>query len=50
MSTELASVRAEVKAWERNFKRENGRDPTVDDIRKQPAVGVSCSFVDTTSY
>ncbi|KAF7784023.1 hypothetical protein Agabi119p4_188 [Agaricus bisporus var. burnettii] len=38
MSTELASVRAEVKAWERNFKQENGREPTVDDIRKQPSV------------
>lgn len=46
MSTELASVRAEVKAWERNFKQENGREPTVDDIRKQPSVGVSCPIID----
>ncbi|KAJ3574030.1 hypothetical protein NP233_g2047 [Leucocoprinus birnbaumii] len=38
MSSDLATVRAEVKAWERSFKENNGRNPTIDDIKKQPAV------------
>jgi hypothetical protein len=50
MSSELATARAEVKAWERSFKQENGREPTVDDIRKQPAVGASHSLVHLASY
>ncbi|KAJ3882717.1 hypothetical protein F5051DRAFT_344133 [Lentinula edodes] len=32
-SGDVALVRGEVKAWERSFYQENGRNPTVDDIR-----------------
>ncbi|KAL1708374.1 DNA replication and checkpoint protein-domain-containing protein [Schizophyllum commune] len=35
---DVAAVRAEIKAWERAFKQNNGRHPTVDDIRSQPSV------------
>ncbi|KAJ3530333.1 hypothetical protein NMY22_g8621 [Coprinellus aureogranulatus] len=33
---DLASVRAEIKSWERTFRGSEGRDPSVDDIRKLP--------------
>ncbi|KAF8913045.1 hypothetical protein CPB84DRAFT_1760222, partial [Gymnopilus junonius] len=36
--SELATVRAEIKTWERSFKSTNGRPPTVDDIRQNPAI------------
>ncbi|KAJ4485926.1 hypothetical protein J3R30DRAFT_3282898 [Lentinula aciculospora] len=32
-SEDVASVRAEIKAWERSFYSKNERNPTVDDIR-----------------
>ncbi|OJA16125.1 hypothetical protein AZE42_00034 [Rhizopogon vesiculosus] len=35
---QVASLRAEIKAWERDFKSKFSRDPTVQDIRDQPAV------------
>ncbi|KAL0578498.1 hypothetical protein V5O48_003491 [Marasmius crinis-equi] len=35
---DVASVRAEIKAWERSFKEENNRHPEVDDIKKNPAI------------
>ncbi|KDR85388.1 hypothetical protein GALMADRAFT_132086 [Galerina marginata CBS 339.88] len=35
---ELATVRAEIKAWERSFRESNGRPPTVDDIKQNPAI------------
>jgi len=41
MSSELASVRAEIKTWERGFRNTNGRNPTIDDIKQQPTVGAS---------
>jgi hypothetical protein len=41
MSSDIANVRADIKAWERKFKETNGREPTIDDIKKQPAVGAS---------
>ncbi|BEI82094.1 hypothetical protein CcaverHIS002_0212540 [Cutaneotrichosporon cavernicola] len=31
---QLADVKAKVKAWERAFRRDNGRAPTKDDIRR----------------
>ncbi|KIK70803.1 hypothetical protein GYMLUDRAFT_148856 [Collybiopsis luxurians FD-317 M1] len=34
MAQDVASVRAEIKAWERRFLDEHGRGPTVDDIRE----------------
>ena len=37
----VASLRAQIKAWERDFKSKFARDPTVQDIRDQPAIGVS---------
>ncbi|TFK30831.1 hypothetical protein FA15DRAFT_651313 [Coprinopsis marcescibilis] len=36
--SELASLRAEVKQWEREFRATQGRDPEVDDIRKLPEI------------
>lgn len=41
MSSDVAAIRAEIKAWERSFKETNGKEPTIDDIKKQPAVGLS---------
>ena len=38
----LSIVRAEVKTWERNFKAKNGRDPSVQDVKDQPEIGVCC--------
>ncbi|KIJ65011.1 hypothetical protein HYDPIDRAFT_27745 [Hydnomerulius pinastri MD-312] len=36
--SDLATVRTEVKAWERDFRSRYGRDPSVQDIRDQPAI------------
>ncbi len=41
MSSDVATIRAEIKAWERSFKETNGREPTIEDIKKQPTIGVS---------
>jgi hypothetical protein len=38
---DLATVRTEVKAWERDFRSKYGRDPSVQDIRDQPLIGLS---------
>ncbi|KXN86775.1 hypothetical protein AN958_09656 [Leucoagaricus sp. SymC.cos] len=38
MSSDVASVRAEIKAWEHKFKETNGKEPTVADIKRQPAI------------
>ncbi|KIL00561.1 hypothetical protein PAXRUDRAFT_129532 [Paxillus rubicundulus Ve08.2h10] len=35
---DLATVRTEVKAWERDFRSRYGRDPSVQDIRDQPLI------------
>ncbi|KAH7885962.1 hypothetical protein F5I97DRAFT_1810032 [Phlebopus sp. FC_14] len=35
---DLRVVRAEVKTWERDFRSRYGRDPSVQDIRDQPAI------------
>ncbi|PPQ65780.1 hypothetical protein CVT24_011997 [Panaeolus cyanescens] len=37
MST-IATVRAEIKNWERSFKETNGRPPTVDDIKQNSEI------------
>ncbi|KIM88565.1 hypothetical protein PILCRDRAFT_2789 [Piloderma croceum F 1598] len=34
----VASVRSEIKTWERNFKDNHGREPSVQDIKAQPAI------------
>ncbi|KAF6766590.1 hypothetical protein DFP72DRAFT_867069 [Ephemerocybe angulata] len=36
--SDVVSVRAEIKSWERAFKSKEGREPTVDDIRKLPHI------------
>ncbi|KAF9269997.1 hypothetical protein L218DRAFT_982685, partial [Marasmius fiardii PR-910] len=36
--TDLASTRSEIKAWERTFKEEHGRPPSVEDIRNNPPI------------
>ncbi|KAI0706152.1 hypothetical protein BC835DRAFT_1302525 [Cytidiella melzeri] len=33
---DVSALRAEIKAWERDFKTTCGRDPTVQDIKDQP--------------
>ncbi|KAG2154644.1 hypothetical protein DEU56DRAFT_725517 [Suillus clintonianus] len=35
---DVASLRAEIKAWERDFNSKFSRDPSVKDIKDQPAV------------
>ncbi|KAH7930526.1 hypothetical protein BV22DRAFT_1000481 [Leucogyrophana mollusca] len=35
---DIAAVRAEIKAWERDFRNNHHRDPSVQDIRDQPAI------------
>jgi hypothetical protein len=37
--TDLPSLRAEIKNWERTFKATEGRNPSVDDIKKLPHIG-----------
>ncbi|KAI3622265.1 hypothetical protein WG66_015136 [Moniliophthora roreri] len=34
----ITSIRAEIKAWEREFKEKNGRNASVEDIRKNPTM------------
>lgn len=41
----LSSVRAEIKAWERNFKDEHGTHPSVQDIKQQPEIGIHIIMV-----
>ncbi|KAI6107505.1 hypothetical protein EDD16DRAFT_1740207 [Pisolithus croceorrhizus] len=36
--TELAAVRAQIKAWERDFRSARGRDPSIQDIKDQPHI------------
>lgn len=35
---DVVSLRAEIKAWEREFKSKFSRDPSVQDIKDQPAI------------
>ncbi|KAI6031577.1 hypothetical protein BKA83DRAFT_4202458 [Pisolithus microcarpus] len=35
---ELAAVRAQIKAWERDFRSARGRDPSIQDIKHQPHI------------
>ncbi|KAH9944180.1 uncharacterized protein BXZ73DRAFT_96673 [Epithele typhae] len=35
---DLTTLRAEIKTWERAFRAENGRDPSVQEIKAQPAI------------
>jgi hypothetical protein len=36
---DIAAVRAELKTWERTFKAQNGREPSVHDIKAHPTIG-----------
>jgi hypothetical protein len=38
---DLSTVRTEIKTWERTFKSINQRDPSIQDIREQPAIGTT---------
>jgi hypothetical protein len=40
----LSTVRAEIKAWERSFKSQNARDPTINDIKRLSDIGQLSSF------
>ncbi|KAF8642006.1 hypothetical protein AX16_009728 [Volvariella volvacea WC 439] len=35
---DLASLRSQIKEWERSFRDAHGRNPTVDDIKQQPGL------------
>ncbi|KAL6310102.1 DNA replication and checkpoint protein-domain-containing protein [Sparassis latifolia] len=35
---DVHTVRAEIKGWERDFRQKHGRDPSVDEIKAQPAI------------
>jgi len=37
---DISSVKTEIKAWERDFKRRLGREPTVQDIKQHPPIGL----------
>jgi hypothetical protein len=37
---DIAAVRVELKTWEREFKSQHGRDPSVQDIKTHPEIGV----------
>lgn len=38
-SMDAASLRAEIKSWERQFKGEHGRDASIDDIKLNVEIG-----------
>jgi hypothetical protein len=38
MAEELAQVRSDIKAWERSFRAENGKDPSREDIKAVPEI------------
>ncbi|KAH9948174.1 hypothetical protein B0H21DRAFT_734929 [Amylocystis lapponica] len=35
---DIASLRSEIKAWERDFRNKHARDPTIHEIKAQPAI------------
>ncbi|OSC99433.1 hypothetical protein PYCCODRAFT_1415684 [Trametes coccinea BRFM310] len=35
---DAATLKAEIKAWERNFRADHGRDPSIQEIKDQPAI------------
>lgn len=41
---DIVALRAEIKAWERDFKTDNGRDATIQDIKERPDLGVALSI------
>ena len=36
---DVIALRTEIKAWERDFKADNGRDPTIQDIKDRTDIG-----------
>jgi hypothetical protein len=40
LMTDSTELRREIKAWEKSFKSENDRDPSVQDIKANPEVGM----------
>lgn len=49
---DLATLRADIKTWERDFKAHHGRQPTIEEIKQLPAMGTYriSSFTDLLSY
>ncbi|KAI0931817.1 hypothetical protein AcW1_000885 [Taiwanofungus camphoratus] len=35
---DISSLRADIKAWERNFRAKHARDPSIQEIKDQPAI------------
>lgn len=40
---DVAALRVEIKSWEREFKAKHGRDPSIQEIKDQPAIGTFSS-------
>lgn len=41
---DVSAIRAEIKAWEREFKALHGRDPTIQEIKDRPDIGMYPQF------
>lgn len=39
---DVSIVRSEIKAWEHAFKAKHAREPSVQDIKDEPAIGTFC--------
>src|ERR1700688_1080064 len=49
----LSSLRSQIKSWERDFKLSHGRDPSIQDIKDQPPIGILStlySFFHSTTF
>lgn len=44
MDSEVAALRTELKAWERSFRATHGRDPSIQDIKEEPNLGIPFSI------
>ena len=42
---DAVALRTEIKAWERDFKVDNGRDPTIQDIKDRPDLGAVTDLI-----
>jgi hypothetical protein len=39
LKKELEGMQVEIKEWQNNFKKKNGRKPTLEEMRQDPSVG-----------
>ena len=38
---DATAVKAEIKSWEHQFRAQNGRSATIEDVKALPSIGVS---------